>query len=66
MCSEARSTIHPGLLNGKVSAEQAKRQHEHLESCPVRRVDKPDLGRTAWKIGADRLGFVVPPAGLVR
>jgi hypothetical protein len=28
MWSEARSTIHLGLLNGKVSTEHAKRQHE--------------------------------------
>lgn len=56
MWSEARSTMHLGLLNGKVSAEQAKVQHERLEGCPVRRVDEPELGRTAWKI-AEQFGW---------
>ena len=56
MWSEARSTLHLGLLKGNVSAEQAKRQHEHLERCPVRRVDEPELGRTAWKI-AEQFGW---------
>lgn len=56
MWSEARSTLHLGLLNGKVSAEHAAAQHERLESCPVRRVDEPELGRTAWKI-AEQFGW---------
>lgn len=56
MWSEARSTLHLGLLNGKVSAQHAKVQHEHLERCPVRRVDEPDLGRTAWRI-AEQFGW---------
>jgi predicted nucleic acid-binding protein len=56
MWSEARSTLHLGLLNGKVSAQHARLQHEHLEICPVRRVDDPDLGRTAWKI-AEQFGW---------
>lgn len=56
MWSEARSTLHLGLLNGKVSAEHAVAQHKRLESCPVRRVDEPELGRTAWKI-AEQFGW---------
>jgi predicted nucleic acid-binding protein len=56
MWSEARSTLHLGLLNGKVSAQHARLQHEHLESCPVRRVDEPELGRTAWRI-AEQFGW---------
>lgn len=56
MWSEARSTLHLGLLKGKVGAQHARLQHEHLESCPVRRVDEPDLGRTAWKI-AEQFGW---------
>lgn len=56
MWSEARSTLHLGLLNGKVSAEHAEVQHERLESCPVRRVDEPELGRTVWKI-AEQFGW---------
>lgn len=56
MWSEARSTMHLGLLNGKVSAEHAEVQHERLESCPVRRVDDPELGRTAWRI-AEQFGW---------
>lgn len=56
MWSEARSTLHLGLLNGKVSAAHAAVQHERLESCPVRRVDEPELGRAAWKI-AEQFGW---------
>jgi predicted nucleic acid-binding protein len=56
MWSEARSTLHLGLLNGKVSAEHAEVQLGHLESCPVRRADEPELGRTAWKI-AEQFGW---------
>lgn len=56
MWSEARSTLHLGLLNGKVSAEHAEVQHGRLESCPVRRADEPELGRTAWKI-AEQFGW---------
>jgi len=56
MWSEARSTLHLGLLKGKVGARHARLQHEHLESCPVRRVDDPEIGRTAWKI-AEQFGW---------
>lgn len=56
MWSEARSTLHLGLLKGKVSLEHAARQHERLESSPVRRADPPDLGRTAWEI-AEQFGW---------
>ncbi|HTT94357.1 MAG TPA: type II toxin-antitoxin system VapC family toxin [Solirubrobacterales bacterium] len=56
MWSEARSTLHLGLLKGKVSLEHAVRQHERLESCPVRRADPPELGRTAWEI-AEQFGW---------
>lgn len=56
MWSEARSTLHLGLLNGKVSAEHAEAQLGHLESCPVRRVDDSELGRTAWRI-AEQFGW---------
>ena len=56
MWSEARSTLHLGLLNGKVSTEHAEAQLEHLESCPVRRIDDPELGRTAWRI-AEQAAF---------
>lgn len=56
MWSEARSTLHLGLLNGKVSAEHAAVQHERLETCAVRRVEEPELGRTAWNI-AEQFGW---------
>lgn len=56
MWSEARSTIHLGLLNGKVSAPHANLQHERLESCPVRRVDDPEIGWTAWRL-AEQFGW---------
>lgn len=35
MWSEARSTLHLGLLNGKLSPEHAAAQHQRLETCPV-------------------------------
>ena len=56
MWSEARSSLHLGLLNGKVSAEHAALQHERLETCPVRRVDRPELGQAAWDI-AEQFGW---------
>jgi predicted nucleic acid-binding protein len=56
MWSEARSTLHLGLLNGKVSIEHAAVQHERLETCSVRRVEEPKLGREAWKI-AEEFGW---------
>jgi predicted nucleic acid-binding protein len=56
MWSEARSTLHLGLLNGKVSAQHANLQHDRLESCPVRRVDDAELGRVAWRI-AEQFGW---------
>jgi predicted nucleic acid-binding protein len=56
MWSEARSTLHLGLLKGKVSAEQAAAQHERLETCPVRRGEEPELGRRAWDI-AEQFGW---------
>lgn len=56
MWSEARSTLHLGLLKGKVSAEHARTQHERLEACPVRRADEQGLGRRAWEI-AEQFGW---------
>jgi predicted nucleic acid-binding protein len=56
MWSEARSTLHLGLLKGKVSAEHATVQHNRLEACPVRRVEEPRLGRAAWEI-AEQFGW---------
>lgn len=56
MWSEARSTLHLGLLKGKVSAEHATAQHKQLEACPVRRADEPELGRRAWEI-AEQFGW---------
>jgi predicted nucleic acid-binding protein len=56
MWSEARSTLHLGLLNGKVSAEHAAAQHKRLETCPVRRVDEPKLGQEAWNL-AEQFGW---------
>lgn len=56
MWSEARSTLHLGLLNGKVSAEHAAAQHDRLEACPVRKAEEPGLGRVAWDI-AEQFGW---------
>lgn len=56
MWSEARSTLHLGLLNGKISAEHAVAQHERLETCPVRRAEEAKLGREAWRL-AEQFGW---------
>lgn len=56
MWSEARSTLHLGLLNGKISPEHATTQHERLETCAVRRGNEPTLGREAWRI-AEEFGW---------
>jgi predicted nucleic acid-binding protein len=56
MWSEVRSTLHLAMINGKVIAEQAALQHERLETCSVRRVDNPRVGREAWEI-AERFGW---------
>lgn len=56
MWSEARSTLHLGLLNGTVNLEHAAVQHERLETCAVRRVEEQRLGREAWRI-AEEFGW---------
>ncbi|MGA8745574.1 MAG: type II toxin-antitoxin system VapC family toxin [Solirubrobacterales bacterium] len=53
MWSEARSTLHLGLPKGTVNIEHAAVQHERLETCSVRRVEEPKLGREAWRIAED-------------
>ena len=56
MWSEARSSLHEALWRGDVSGEDAERTREHLESCPVERVDHDQLGDEAWRI-AEELGW---------
>lgn len=56
MWSEARSTLHLGLLKGTIGAEDAAIAHENLETCPVRRGEEPGLGREAWRI-AEQFGW---------
>jgi len=56
MWSEARSTLHLALWKGKVTEEHAGLQHDRLETCPVRRIESPDLGKTAWQL-AEQFGW---------
>lgn len=56
MWSEARSTLHLALWKSKVTEEHARLQHDRLETCPVRRIESPDLGKTAWQL-AEQFGW---------
>jgi predicted nucleic acid-binding protein len=56
MWSEARASLHLKLAKGEISREDAEIIHARLESCPVRRIDPPELGSEAWKI-AEEFGW---------
>lgn len=56
MWSEARASLHLKLHKGEISREDAEIIHARLESCPVERVDPPELGPEAWRI-AEELGW---------
>jgi hypothetical protein len=55
MWSEARSSLHLKLHKGEISREDAEIIHARLESCPVERMDPPNLGAEAWRI-AEEMG----------
>lgn len=56
MWSEARSTLHLALWKSKITEELARLQHDRLETCAVRRIESPDLGKTAWQL-AEQFGW---------
>lgn len=56
MWSEVRASLHLKLHKGEIAREDAKIIHERLESCPVERIDPPELGDEAWRI-AEEFGW---------
>jgi len=50
MWSEARATLHLQLAKSELKGEDAEVIHGGLESCPVQRIDPPELGTEAWRI----------------
>ena len=56
MWSEARAGLHLKLQKGEISREDAEIIHARLESCPVKRMDPPELGAEAWRI-AEEFGW---------
>lgn len=56
MWSEARASLHLKLTKGEIDREDAEIIHERLESCPVERMDPPELGAEAWRL-AEEFGW---------
>jgi predicted nucleic acid-binding protein len=56
MWSEARSSLHLKLHKGEIGREDAEIIHARLESCPVQRMDPPNLGSETWRI-AEEMGW---------
>ena len=56
MWSEARASLHLKLAKGDIGREDAEILHKRLETCPVRRVDPPELGPETWRI-AEEFGW---------
>lgn len=56
MWSEARATLHLRLAKGEIGREDAEIVRGRLESCPVKRVDPPELGTEAWRL-AEEFGW---------
>jgi predicted nucleic acid-binding protein len=56
MWSEARAGLHLKLHKGEIGREDAEIIHARLESCPVERMDPPELGAEAWRI-AEEFGW---------
>lgn len=56
MWSEARASLHLKLAKEEIGRKDAKIIHERLESCPVKRMDPPELGAEAWRI-AEEFGW---------
>jgi predicted nucleic acid-binding protein len=56
MWSEARAGLHLKLQKGEIGREDAETIHARIESCPVERLDPPELGAEAWRI-AEEFGW---------
>jgi predicted nucleic acid-binding protein len=56
MWSEARASLHLRLAKREIRSDDATTLHQRLESCPVERVDPPELGRATWKV-AEEFGW---------
>lgn len=56
MWSEARASLHLKLHKGEIGREDAEIIHARLESCPVERMDPPNLGAETWRI-AEEMGW---------
>lgn len=56
MWSEARASLHLKLHKGEIGREDAEIILARLESCPVERMDPPNLGAEAWRI-AEEMGW---------
>jgi predicted nucleic acid-binding protein len=56
MWSEARAGLHLKLHKRELSREDAEIIHARLESCPVKRIDPPELGAEAWRV-AEEFGW---------
>jgi indolepyruvate ferredoxin oxidoreductase alpha subunit len=53
MWSEARSAIREALWRGEVTSDDATTSYQRLATCPVERVDHPDLHMETWRIAAE-------------
>jgi predicted nucleic acid-binding protein len=56
MWSEARAALHLRLAKKELDRKDAEVIHERLESCPVKRIDPPELGTEAWRL-AEEFGW---------
>lgn len=56
MWSEVRASLHLKLSKDEISREDAEIIHKRLESCPVKRMDPPELGAEAWQL-AEEFGW---------
>lgn len=56
MWSEARAGLHLALWKGQIGREDGEIIHDRLETCPVDRVNPPELGQEAWQI-AEEFGW---------
>jgi len=56
MWSEARASLHLALLKGEIGREDGEIIHDRLETCPVDRINPPELGKEAWRL-AEEFGW---------
>jgi predicted nucleic acid-binding protein len=56
MWSEARASLHLQVSKGEIGREDGDIIRDRLETCPVDRVDPPELGAEAWRL-AEEFGW---------